>query len=178
MECLLHTENEAIRVVFLVLKKKKNTCLAKCGAQKSGRTRLVGSGLGTLGSTLQFQGCPNWYPLGLSPGGGSGSLVHLAPTLVLCGPFLHQGPERSSWNVNYHHAHLLFKSLFGFSPPGGSIPFWPADGKILPLFRLQCWASGQLQVWPLEGELRTQVVRRSGFLFSEVLILRGAEITS
>ena len=43
----------------------------------------MGSGLGTLRSTLQFQG-----PWGLSPGGGSGSLVHLDPTLVLCGPFL------------------------------------------------------------------------------------------
>ena len=150
MECLLHTENEAIRVVFLVFKRRRRRRIpawqSQCRAQKNGWTRFVGSGLGTLRSTLQFQG-----PWGLSPGGGSGSLVHLGPTLVLCGPFLKQGPERPSWNVNYHHTRLLFKSLLGFSPFGGSIPFSPADRKILPLFRLRCWAFGQLQVWPLEN---------------------------
>ena len=88
MECLLHTENEAIRVVFLVFKKRRRripSWQSQCGAQKNGWTRFVGSGLGTLRSTLQFQS-----PWGLSPGGGCGSLVHLGTTLVLCGPFLKQ----------------------------------------------------------------------------------------
>ena len=63
MECLLHTENEIIRVVFLVLEKKKKEeyLLGKVSAElrKKGRTPLMGSGLGPLRPAPQLQGCPN-----------------------------------------------------------------------------------------------------------------------